>query len=488
MTTPRWTRSMAILLLAAAMAPAQVLFHDEFNSNAAFWTLGPQWAIGPTVPSSCGAIGPGAPSQDPGSDADGKAGGGVAGVVLGGCTGTPLHGYYYLVSPPIDTTGSTSLRLEFDRHLTSDYPPYMDSVVDVWNGAAWINIFSTPYGGIYDSNWVHVSYNISLFSNPALRVRWGYASYLGALSVAGWSIDNVRVTNREYFFDRFRDNAAGWTLDQEWAIGSATASASSGSCGGFGDPGSDGDGTPAGGVAGVILGGNCAVSPHGYWYLTSPAVNTSGATQLALQYNRWLNADYSPYMHSTVDVWNGIGWINVFSTGSTCVVEGAWSTQSHDITSHSNAALKVRFGFDRVGASFFMSQWNIDNVSIHDPTRSCVLVLSAYTGPGSIRVSAHCLETAVPPGTTLFNCFTFHAGNYPAGYFFGIDPSLPDEVLPQFMSGALPFVGVTNASGDVSWSLPAGAPSGITVYGVTVAIAAGGYPAAASAPISFTTP
>jgi hypothetical protein len=477
---------LGLFVLIAAVAPAQVIFHEDFSDNSAGWTLGTEWGIGAATASAGHTYG----GPDPATDADGKAGGGIAGVVIGGNASTAgLHGFFFLESPVIDCTGSTNLKLEYDRWLNSDYTPYMQNRVDVWDGGTWQNVFLTGGSpGVQDASWAHLSHNITGFSNPRLRVRFGFnVGNTGVFTVSSWNLDNVRISNGEYFFDRFNNNLAGWTLDTEWGIGDATAGGGGSGCGGIGDPGTDGDGIAAGGLAGVIIGGNATTGLHPFYFLTSPVINTAGSNLLRLQFNRWLNSDYPGFMQSIVQVWDGASWNTLFANSAgQCITEGAWSTQLYDISPYSNPALQVRFGHT-VGSAgaYSMSQWNLDNVSIHDPAGTCTLQLSAYAGPGSIRISAHCLGIGVPPGTQLFNCITLNPG---FGWFFGINPSLSLEVIPQYTSGALPFVGYSNVDGDVSWDLPAGVPPGIPVYAVTVALNPGGVPVAVSPPVFYVTP
>ena len=118
-----------------------------------------------------------------------------------------------------------------------------------------------------------------------------------------------------WFQEDFDDNSAGWSLDTEWQIGPAVASPPAGACGN-GDPGFDADG-PGGseGVAGVVIGGGAGTTIHPSYYLTSPPVNTSGAPQLFLDFDRWLNSDYTPYMSNSVEVWDGVAWQIVWQSG-----------------------------------------------------------------------------------------------------------------------------------------------------------------------------
>jgi hypothetical protein len=170
----------------------------------------------------------------------------------------------------------------------------------------------------------------------------------------------------QYFYENFNNNNAGWTPDIEWGIGPATAS--SGQQYGGPDPAVDADGTVGGGVAGVAIGGN-AITPtvHPSYFLTSPPINIQGAPTAYLNFARWLNSDYTPYMQNRIDVFDGISWVNIYlSGGSPGVQDSAWTTcLSYDVTAYANAAFQVRFGFS-IGSTgvFVVSSWNVDNVSI----------------------------------------------------------------------------------------------------------------------------
>jgi hypothetical protein len=170
---------------------------------------------------------------------------------------------------------------------------------------------------------------------------------------------------QNYFYENFNNNNAGWTLGTEWGIGPATAS--SGQQYGGPDPSSDADGVPGGGVAGVVIGGNETPTLHPPYYLTSPFINISGVPSAYLNFARWLNSDYTPYMQNTIDVYDGTNWINIFITGSSPgVQDSAWVTcLSYNVTAYANSNFQVRFGYS-IGSTgvFTVSSWNVDNVSI----------------------------------------------------------------------------------------------------------------------------
>lgn len=158
-----------------------------------------------------------------------------------------------------------------------------------------------------------------------------------------------------YFIDDFSDNAAGWTMDTEWQIGSATA--------GCTDPGTDTTNTSDNGVAGVNIGSCYSTGLHGYYYLTSPVINTANASVVMLQFKRWLRSDYTPYVNNTVEVFNGTTWTIVWQSGSTGYYETSWQNIAYDISIHKSANMRIRFG-QNVGSSGVISYggWNIDDV------------------------------------------------------------------------------------------------------------------------------
>src|SRR6185503_11140213 len=105
---------------------------------------------------------------------------------------------------------------------------------------------------------------------------------------------------------------------------------------------------------------------HGFYYLTSPVINIQGVPSAFLNFGRWLNSDYTPYMQNTVEVFNGSSWVAVFTTaGPPGVNDIQWNCFSYDVTAYENANFQVRFGF-MIGSTgvFTVSSWNVDNVSI----------------------------------------------------------------------------------------------------------------------------
>lgn len=167
-----------------------------------------------------------------------------------------------------------------------------------------------------------------------------------------------------YFAEDFHDNSKLWTLGQDWQIGSATVSVPGQ---GFPDPAIDHSSSSDNGVAGVVIGGNAPTILHGYYYLESPAFDTSAAAgPVILGFQRWLNSDYDPFMHNTIEVYNGSQWVSIWTSGGPPgIMEQQWTFVQHDLTAYKNAQMRVRFGFDITsGGVYTIGSWNIDDVLV----------------------------------------------------------------------------------------------------------------------------
>lgn len=162
------------------------------------------------------------------------------------------------------------------------------------------------------------------------------------------------------------DTNPGWTTQGEWAFGAPTGSGGS-AVGGVGnaDPTSGATGAS---VFGVNLSGNYSTTIGGPYYLTTTAINLTGASQTKLQFKRWLNTDYQNYAYATVDVSNnGTTWTNVYDNGTNSVNDSSWQTVSYDISAvaDNKPTVYIRWGYQiGSGGVFAESGWNIDDVLI----------------------------------------------------------------------------------------------------------------------------
>lgn len=191
----------------------------------------------------------------------------------------------------------------------------------------------------------------------------------GALACGG----PVKVYEETFATATSGNNWNGWTLGTEWQIGSATAS--TGHQGGNPDPAADHSPSADNKVAGVVIGGNASITAsHGFYYLTSPPINTSGTGNIMLDYWRWLNSDWYAWMVNSIEVYNGASWVTIWSEPSVFIVgnasetilDASWTNVTYDLTAYKNSAMQIRFGFKtQVDLdSWRMSSWNLDDVVV----------------------------------------------------------------------------------------------------------------------------
>lgn len=96
---------------------------------------------------------------------------------------------------------------------------------------------------------------------------------------------------------------------------------------------------------------------------TSPSINCTGKTRVALKFYRWLNTQNVDYAY--IDIYDGADWNQVWAS-SDIIEETAWSVQEIDISAHADNRenVQVRFGYGATDGNFFYSGWNIDVLEI----------------------------------------------------------------------------------------------------------------------------
>ena len=184
---------------------------------------------------------------------------------------------------------------------------------------------------------------------------------------------------KQCFYESFADNSKGWTMDTEWQIGPAAYSFWS-YFGTTGDPPTDASPGDDNGVAGVVIGGNLAVTvAHDFRWLTSPVVDTSAWNQgLMLTFNRKLMAwpgDYTPHK---IEVFDGTQWVGVWESEQWQFErDDNWTPIEIDVFEYRNPKFQMRFGhkipqwvadmatswnwfIDYLGSP----SWNLDDVAL----------------------------------------------------------------------------------------------------------------------------
>lgn len=189
------------------------VFSETFANNLAGWTLGPEWEIGPAQQTPCNqeqlcsALDPTAfPGGDPDLDHTPTDDNGLAGVVIGGIIDQNLHPFHYLESPAFDASVPGTLTLGFYRWLNSDYTPFIENRVEVFNGMSWVTLWASgasppiadaPWSmasGVAGLGWTYQQFDVTPYKNTQMRVRFGFnVDSEGVYPAPGWNVDDVRV-------------------------------------------------------------------------------------------------------------------------------------------------------------------------------------------------------------------------------------------------------------------------------------------------------
>lgn len=130
------------------------------------------------------------------------------------------------------------------------------------------------------------------------------------------------------------------------------------------------------------------------YFLTTPVLDCSDTSYVALSFYRWLGVESSTYDHAKVQVTTGTTWTTIWENGDT-MQDSAWTYVEYDISAIAagSATVKVRWVMGSADGSVVGSGWNIDDVLI------------SYTvpcGDPTATPQATYTPTITPPPTATF--------------------------------------------------------------------------------------
>jgi hypothetical protein len=240
------------------------------------------------------------------------------------------------------------------------------------NALSWVAVHSLPWldvapssGTLATGETVTVSVCINA---PASALSAGsYADTLAFSNTLTGAIQSRRVAldvlpaQRALYFPL--DTDPGWTKSGTWAFGHPNGLGGGGAYG-FPDPT---NGATGSNVYGVNLNGNYSTGLGAQFNLTTSALNLTGKSNCVLQFQRWLNSDYSLFVQAEIYLsTNGTAWTRIWANGLQAM-DGAWTKQHINISSlaDNQPAVQLRWSYRiiKTGASP-MSGWNIDDVEI----------------------------------------------------------------------------------------------------------------------------
>jgi hypothetical protein len=169
-------------------------FSEDFADNSAGWQLGTEWQIGAATSSTGHNYG----GADPETDFSVTMDDGVAGTSLGGNVSTGIHNYHYLTSPVYDTSQTLgAIWLGYRRWLNSDHLPYMQNIVEVYDGTNWVVLWQSGNSpGVQDASWSPQVHELTAYKGAQMRLRFGHKVIKsGAYTVSGWNLDDIVIAN-----------------------------------------------------------------------------------------------------------------------------------------------------------------------------------------------------------------------------------------------------------------------------------------------------
>ncbi|UCD29416.1 MAG: hypothetical protein JSV03_02735, partial [Planctomycetota bacterium] len=157
------------------------------------------------------------------------------------------------------------------------------------------------------------------------------------------------------------DTNPGWSITGEWAFG--TPIGQGGNTEGYPDPTGGATGTN---VYGINLNGDYSTELTGPAYLTTGPLDFTKYENVTLQFQRWLNTDYQPYVKATIEASTDAKyWTLIWSNGSSEITDSWWTMVQYDISAIADdkSAVYVRWGHEIVdNGALAYSGWNIDEI------------------------------------------------------------------------------------------------------------------------------
>jgi len=192
-----------------------------------------------------------------------------------------------------------------------------------------------------------------------------------ALFVEDWlvsSIDTSSSNSSVMFYAEELDSNPSWSAEGEWQFGIPL-----GQGGTYGNPDPT-SGYTGNNVYGINLGGNCSVTGgvEIVRYLTSPAINCTGYSNVKLQYARWMNmpepmiAPVSVEISNDNLIWNPL-WINDAGDNYKGIIfDSDWVNIELDISQYADnqSTVYIRWGYSVYSDLYPESGWNIDDIML----------------------------------------------------------------------------------------------------------------------------
>ncbi|MCA8915052.1 MAG: choice-of-anchor D domain-containing protein [Planctomycetes bacterium] len=201
--------------------PASMPFLDTFTNSNLGWQLGTTWSIN-TASAFAPTSSP--PRSEPGTDAtptstDNK----ILGDTIGGDYTASLGSTYYAISPIVNCTSASTVRVRFWRWLGCSIGSTA-SIEVTNNGSTWTPVWSSTQGSsqttIRDTAWTSVYYDITAVAagSASVQVRFGIGPTSSTVHT-GWCIDDFQIEEPGPDLEVREGGATGTLITDDQAVG-----------------------------------------------------------------------------------------------------------------------------------------------------------------------------------------------------------------------------------------------------------------------------
>lgn len=174
---------------------------------------------------------------------------------------------------------------------------------------------------------------------------------------SGWYMFSI-LPGQTRIYNFPLDTDPGWTCGTGWEFGQPQGKGSN-----AGDPTS---GFTGNNVYGYNLSGDYQNNMTVPSYLTTNAIDCTGATNVTLKFRRWLGVEDRAKDCADIEVSTGGQWRNVWSNPADDLMDYNWELVSYDISHFADGqpAVYIRWGMGPTNATLSFPGWNIDDVEI----------------------------------------------------------------------------------------------------------------------------
>ncbi|MES2597952.1 MAG: S8 family serine peptidase [Verrucomicrobiota bacterium] len=265
---------------------------------------------------------------------------------------------------------------------------------------SWVTLSSTS-GTLTAGASAQITVSINSSANLLLA-----ATHSATITVTSTSTGRVQTRTQSLevsaapVFSTSLDTDPGWIRGGEWAYG--TPLGQGGLSFGNPDPTSGATGQK---VFGVNLAGDYGVANNNPQHLTAGPFSLAGRHGAKLRYQRWLNADFQPWVVTSVEVsTNGSSWNTVWQNNISTPRDSAWTFVEHDLASLTDGQSQMWVRWKHLvttADAYPQSGWNIDDVELSAvPDKQLRLLLPATMTEG-VAPGVASITVAPAPSSNL---------------------------------------------------------------------------------------